>query len=65
MGKIPDFRKDEPREHEVVKITIAFEKDILDWLRQSGRGYQKRLNRILRWYMEQIEAQDRAERKKS
>lgn len=33
------------------KITIRIDTDILDWLKHRGRGYQSRINSILRAYM--------------
>lgn len=32
-------------------ITIRLDADVLDWLRQQGRGYQTRINKLLRSYM--------------
>jgi uncharacterized protein (DUF4415 family) len=34
------------------RITVRLDKDVLDWLRAQGAGYQTRLNAILRGYME-------------
>jgi uncharacterized protein (DUF4415 family) len=34
-------------------VTIRIDADILDWLKQGGKGYQTRLNGILRVVMEQ------------
>jgi uncharacterized protein (DUF4415 family) len=34
------------------QITIRLDSDVLDWLRTHGRGYQTRINRILRAAME-------------
>ena len=33
-------------------VTIRLDADVLDWLRQSGKGYQTRVNRILRAVMD-------------
>jgi uncharacterized protein (DUF4415 family) len=33
-------------------ITLRLDADVLDWLKQHGRGYQTRINAILRAYME-------------
>lgn len=30
------------------QITLRLDADIIDWLKQEGKGYQSRLNRILR-----------------
>lgn len=32
-------------------ITIRLDADVLDWLRKQGRGYQTRINKLLRSYM--------------
>jgi len=34
------------------QLTIRLDADVLDWLKESGRGYQTRINRILRVAME-------------
>ncbi len=34
-------------------ITIRLDADVLDWLKQGGKGYQTRVNKILRAVMEQ------------
>lgn len=33
-------------------VTIRIDKDILEWLKGQGKGYQTRINAILRAYME-------------
>ncbi len=35
-----------------VQLTIRIDKDVLEWYRQKGRGYQTRINNLLRAYME-------------
>jgi uncharacterized protein (DUF4415 family) len=37
-------------------VCLRIDRDILDWFRVQGRGYQTRMNAVLRTYME---AQDR------
>ena len=32
------------------QLTIRLDEDVLDWLKQQGRGYQTRINAILRAY---------------
>jgi uncharacterized protein (DUF4415 family) len=32
-------------------ITIRLDADVLDWLKRQGRGYQTRINKLLRSYM--------------
>jgi uncharacterized protein (DUF4415 family) len=34
------------------QLTIRLDADVLDWLKGNGRGYQTRINRILRVVME-------------
>jgi uncharacterized protein (DUF4415 family) len=34
------------------QLTIRLDADVLDWLKGNGRGYQTRINRILRAAME-------------
>ena len=34
------------------QLTIRLDEDVLDWLKGHGRGYQTRINRILRVVME-------------
>jgi len=34
------------------QLTIRLDEDVLDWLKQQGRGYQTRINAILRSYYE-------------
>ena len=34
-------------------VTIRLDADVLNWLKQGGRGYQTRVNKILRAVMEQ------------
>ena len=41
------------------RITIRLDHDLVQWLKTSGRGYQTRINLILRSYME---AQPKARR---
>ncbi len=33
-------------------VTIRLDADVLDWLKQGGKGYQTRVNKILRAVME-------------
>ena len=34
-------------------VTIRLDADVLDWLKKGGKGYQTKVNRILRTIMEQ------------
>ena len=38
-------------------IHIRIDADVLDWFRQTGRGYQTRINSVLRAFMESRRAQ--------
>jgi uncharacterized protein (DUF4415 family) len=42
------LRLPEPKE----TITIRLDRDVLEWLRKQGSGYQTRINAVLRAYME-------------
>ena len=33
-------------------VTIRIDTDVLDWFKSQGRGYQTRINQLLRRYME-------------
>lgn len=33
-------------------VTIRLDEDVLSWLKRKGRGYQTRINKLLRQYME-------------
>lgn len=35
-----------------VPVGLKLDQDVLDWFRSNGRGYQTRINSILRRYME-------------
>jgi uncharacterized protein (DUF4415 family) len=37
----------EPKE----RLTIRVDRDVVQWLKKAGRGYQTRINAILRSYM--------------
>ena len=56
----PDFWKNakvvfpEPKK----VVTIRIDRDVLDWFKKGGKGYQSRMNAVLRSYMESIEGKD-------
>lgn len=56
MVDLPDIRKKALRDTE--RVTMTFDKDVLDWFRATGRGYQIRINEVLRWYIGEIEKKD-------
>jgi uncharacterized protein (DUF4415 family) len=35
-----------------VQLTIRIDSEVLEWYRKQGRGYQTRISRLLRAYME-------------
>jgi uncharacterized protein (DUF4415 family) len=35
-----------------VQLTIRVDRDVLEWYRKKGSGYQTRINKLLRAYME-------------
>jgi uncharacterized protein (DUF4415 family) len=43
-------------------ITIRLDADVLSWFRRGGRGYQTRINRVLRLFM-QAQGAGRARRR--
>lgn len=34
------------------RLTVRFDRDVVDWFRAQGRGYQTRMNAVLRAYVE-------------
>ena len=36
-----------------VLLTLRVDRDVLDWYRRQGRGYQTRINALLRAYMQE------------
>ena len=47
------------------QVTVRLDTDVLDWLKAHGRGYQTRINRILRAAMESPQAHQPAAPKKN
>jgi uncharacterized protein (DUF4415 family) len=37
-------------------VSLRLDSDVLDWFKQQGKGYQTRINAVLRAYMEAHEA---------
>ena len=35
-----------------VPVNAKFDRDVVDWFKRQGRGYQTRMNAVLRKYME-------------
>lgn len=61
MTNVPlfDGKDEQPAK---VKTSITLDEDVLVWFRATGRGFQGRINKALRWYIEQAEA-EKARRK--
>jgi len=43
-----ELKMPEPKQ----SITIRVDKDVLDWFKSQGKGYQTRMNAVLRMYVE-------------
>ncbi|MEO9778947.1 MAG: BrnA antitoxin family protein [Sedimentitalea sp.] len=41
-----------PEDRNLTQVTAKFDKEVVDWFRQQGRGYQARMNSVLRSYYE-------------
>lgn len=57
MSDIPElddtfFRNAELRVPPKQSVTIRLDADVLDWFKAQGEGYQTRINKLLRSYME-------------
>ncbi len=39
------------------QLTLRLDSDVLEWFKKQGRGYQTRINILLRAYMEEHQAQ--------
>lgn len=57
-GSLPAIWNDIPLMHphqpEKVKVTISLDEDMVKWSRKLGRGYQARINSILRVYWQAL-----------
>ena len=40
------------------KVTIRINTDVLDWFKKEDKGYQSRINAVLRSFKESLEGQD-------
>lgn len=38
-------------------VTLRIDEDVLEWFKSQGKGYQTRINRLLRLYMESQQSQ--------
>ena len=46
-------------------VTIRLDRDVLDWFKKQGRGYQTRMNTILRAYMLQRQVETTGQKRRS
>ena len=46
------FENAELRLPEKKSVTIRLDADVLEWFKKQGKGYQTRINKLLRAYME-------------
>jgi len=46
------------------QVTVRLDGDIIDWFKDSGRGYQTRMNAVLRSYVEAQKRQELARKKR-
>ena len=37
-----------------IRVTAYFDQEVVEWFRSQGRGYQTRMNAVLRTYMEGV-----------
>jgi uncharacterized protein (DUF4415 family) len=44
------------------QLTLRLDSDVLDWFKRQGRGYQTRINLLLRAYMKEHQAQTKRAR---
>lgn len=40
------------------QLTLRLDRDVLEWFKHQGRGYQTKMNALLRAYMEESQAHD-------
>ena len=41
-----------PEDRDLTQVTAKFDRDVVNWFRKQGRGYQARMNAVLRSYYE-------------
>lgn len=51
------FRRAELRLPEKKPVTLRIDEDVLAWFKSQGKGYQTRINKLLRQYMENQSSQ--------
>jgi len=50
-----------PPEKAKEQLTVRFDADLVEWFKQQGRGYQTRMNAVLRAYMNATKSETRRE----
>lgn len=55
------FEKAEIRLPNKEPVTLRLDADVLQWYRSQGKGYQTRINKLLRGYMEAQQSRDTSE----
>ncbi|WGI23413.1 BrnA antitoxin family protein [Amylibacter sp. IMCC11727] len=57
-GSLPEIWNEIPQLHPMrpnkVKVTLSLDEDMIKWFRKLGRGYQARINSILRVYWQAL-----------
>ncbi len=51
-----------PPEKRKEQLTVRFDADIVEWFKKQGRGYQTRMNAVLRAFMETRRGHEREPR---
>lgn len=49
---VAERRATRPGKSDKTQVKISLDNDIIEWLKSSGRGYQNRLNQLLKSIME-------------
>ncbi len=44
------------------QVTVRLDRDVIDWFKRQGRGYQTRMNAVLRSYVDAQKRQELAKR---
>ncbi len=45
-------RKGLPQDRKKSQVTLRIDRDVLNWFKSQGKGYQTQINKLLRAYME-------------
>ena len=52
LSDIPELNPEDMERYRAIHISIRLEKELLDWFKRGGAGYQTRIRRALREHME-------------